>query len=142
MADFNHQFARSPELRGTTLCRWGRKDLNGVFSIQTERFVEQDSTVAIRDRWWQIEKCRWRHSLAGQTVTVHDQPSPRTHGFESAPETKRWGRIEETGLYNSCGLPVAPVDYPPQCGLSNTGAASINGWSELPKMFRKHSPTY
>ena len=72
MAEFNRQFARPAELSGTAFQRCGRKDLDYVFSIQTERVVGQDNTVAIRDRWWQIEKCRWRHSLAGQTVTVHD----------------------------------------------------------------------
>ena len=72
MAEFNRQFARPAELCGTAFQRCGRKDLDYVFSIQTERVVGQDNTVAIRDRWWQIEKCRWRHSLAGQTVTVHD----------------------------------------------------------------------
>ena len=72
IAEFNRQFARPAELRGTAFRRCGRRDLDAVFSIQTERVVAQDNTVAIGDRWWQIEKCRWRHSLAGQTVTVHD----------------------------------------------------------------------
>jgi hypothetical protein len=43
-----------------------------VFTVQTERIVRQDNTVAIKDRWWQIDKCQWRHSLAGQTVTIHE----------------------------------------------------------------------
>jgi hypothetical protein len=34
--------------------------------------VSKDNTVAIKDRWWQIDKCRWRHTLAGQTVTIHE----------------------------------------------------------------------
>ena len=34
--------------------------------------MDKDNTVAIQDRWWQIDKCRWRHSLAGQTVTIHE----------------------------------------------------------------------
>ncbi|MBZ5596610.1 MAG: ISNCY family transposase, partial [Acidobacteriia bacterium] len=72
MAEFNRQFAQPAQLRGTAFRRCGRKDLDWVFSIQTERVVAQDNTVAIGDRWWQIEKCRWRHSLAGQTVVVHD----------------------------------------------------------------------
>jgi hypothetical protein len=72
IAEFNRQFAQPAQLRGTAFRRSGRKDLDWVFSIQTERVVAQDNTVAIGDRWWQIEKCRWRHSLAGQTVVVHD----------------------------------------------------------------------
>jgi len=42
-----------------------------VFSIQTERVVAKDNTVAIRDPWWQLDNTRWRHMLAGQTVTIH-----------------------------------------------------------------------
>jgi hypothetical protein len=43
-----------------------------IFTIQTERVVDKDNAVATGDRWWQIEKCRWRHTLAGQTVTIHE----------------------------------------------------------------------
>ena len=58
-------------MRGTAFCRCGRSDLNGIFSLQTERVVSKDNTVAIRDQWWQLDKTRWRHTLAGQTVTIH-----------------------------------------------------------------------
>jgi hypothetical protein len=27
-----------------------------IFTVQTERVVEKDNTVAIKDRWWQIDK--------------------------------------------------------------------------------------
>ena len=63
---------RRPAEKGTAFRRCGRNDLDWVFSIQTERVVGKDNTVAIKDRWWQIDKCRWRHSLAGQTVTIHE----------------------------------------------------------------------
>ena len=70
--------AYSPQARGRSERNFGtwqgkcaRRDLDWVFSIQTERVVDQDNTVAIGPQWWQIEKCRWRHSLAGQTVTIH-----------------------------------------------------------------------
>ena len=94
IGEFNRQFARPAELRGTAFRRCGRKDLDYVFSIQTERVVGQDNTVAIRDRWWQIEKSRWRYSLAGQTVTVHQHLDGRV--------TIRWGphvvgRFDATG---------------------------------------------
>src|SRR5208283_1928192 len=36
------------------------------------RVVEKDNTVAIRDRWWQIDKTRFRNTLAGSTVTIHE----------------------------------------------------------------------
>jgi hypothetical protein len=72
IAEFNHRFAVAAAQRGTAFRRCGRNDLDWIFTIQTERVVAKDNTVAIGDRWWQIDKCRWRHSLAGQTVTIHE----------------------------------------------------------------------
>lgn len=68
---FNEQFTVLAAEKGTAFRKCGRLDLEYVFSIQTERVVGKDNTVAIRDQWWQIDVCRWRHSLAGQTVTIH-----------------------------------------------------------------------
>lgn len=72
IAEFNKQFTVKSAEKGTAFRRCGRSDLEWIFSIQTERVVSQDNTVAIKDRWWQIDKCRWRHTLAGQTVTIHE----------------------------------------------------------------------
>jgi transposase len=71
IAEFNRKFAVKAPVRGTAFRRCGRRDLDWIFSIQTERVVEKDNTVAIRDQWWQLDKSRWRHTLAGQTVTIH-----------------------------------------------------------------------
>src|SRR5579862_2143639 len=45
---------------------------SGFFAVQTERVVAQGNTVAIVDRHWQLEKSRFRSSLAGCTVTIHE----------------------------------------------------------------------
>ncbi len=71
IAEFNQKFKVAAAERGTAFRPCRRRDLELVFSIQTERMVDKDNTVAIGDRRWQIEKCRWRHSLAKQTVTIH-----------------------------------------------------------------------
>jgi hypothetical protein len=71
IAEFNQKFTVAAAERGTAFRPCSRRDLEFVFSIQTERMVDKDNTVAIGDRRWQIEKCRWRHSLAKQTVTIH-----------------------------------------------------------------------
>jgi transposase len=71
LAEFNHKFTVKAAERGTAFRRCARSDLDGIFSIQTERIVGKDNTVAIRDQWWQLDKTRWRHTLAGQTVTIH-----------------------------------------------------------------------
>ena len=87
--------------QGTAFRRCGRKDLDWIFSIQTERVVSKDNTVAIADRWWQIEKCRWRYSLAGTTVTIHDHLDD-TVSIRYGPHL--------VGRYNSQGKPLAPLE--------------------------------
>jgi transposase len=72
IAEFNGQFTVKAAQPGTAFRKCARRDLDGVFSIQTERVVEKDNTVAIKTRRWQIDKCRWRYSLAGHTVTIHE----------------------------------------------------------------------
>ena len=71
IAEFNEKFAVPAQEKGTGFRPCHRKDLAFVFSVQTDRVVNKDNTVAIGERWWQIEKCRWRYSLAKQTVTIH-----------------------------------------------------------------------
>jgi transposase len=69
---FNEQFRVEAAEKGTAFRRSGRSDLEWIFSTQTERVVAKDNTVAIGSRWWQIDKTRFRHTLAGSTVTIHE----------------------------------------------------------------------
>lgn len=71
IAEFNRKFTVPPAQPGTAFRKCARRDLELVFSIQTERVVGQDNTVALGNRWWQLDKCKWRPTLAGQTVTIH-----------------------------------------------------------------------
>lgn len=71
IAEFNRKFMVKAAEPGTAFRKCGGRDLEVVFSVQTERVVAKDNTVAIANRWWQIEKCRWKRTLAGQTVTIH-----------------------------------------------------------------------
>jgi transposase len=72
IAEFNTRFTVKAAERGTAFRRCGRADLDWVFTVQTERVVAKDNTVAIAHQSWQIEKTRFRHSLAGSTVTIHE----------------------------------------------------------------------
>ena len=72
IAEFNRRFTVKAAQPGTAFRKCGRRDLDVVFSVQTERVVAKDNTVAIADRNWQLEKSRFRHSLAGCTVTIHE----------------------------------------------------------------------
>jgi transposase len=72
VATFNEKFQVVAREKGTAFRRTTRSDLDWVFTVQTERVVAKDNTVAIADRNWQLEKSRFRHSLAGCTVTIHE----------------------------------------------------------------------
>jgi transposase len=72
IGEFNLKFSVVAEEKGTAFRRTSRSDLNWIFTIQTERVVAKDNTVAIADRSWQIDKSRFRHTLAGCTVTIHE----------------------------------------------------------------------
>jgi hypothetical protein len=69
--EFNRKFTVAAAEKGTAFRRSGRSDFHWIFSIQTERVVANDNTVAIGDRRWQIGRTRFRNTLAGCTVTIH-----------------------------------------------------------------------
>ena len=70
--EFNGKFTVKASAPGTAFRRCSRADLDWIFTVQSERVVAKDNTVAIAARSWQIDKSRFRHSLAGCTVTIHE----------------------------------------------------------------------
>jgi transposase len=71
IAEFNGKFTAPAREKGTAFRKTSRADLNWIFTVQTERVVAKDNTVAVADQHWQLEKSRFRSSLAGCTVTIH-----------------------------------------------------------------------
>jgi hypothetical protein len=71
-AEFNRRFAVAPAGKGSAFVRTRRQDLEWVFSIQHERTVNGDNTIAVDNRVLQIEKTRWRNTLVGCRVTVYE----------------------------------------------------------------------
>jgi len=72
IAEFNARFSVAAAQKGSAFVRLRRKDLDVVFSLQQERTVNQDNTVQLDNRVFQIEQTRWRNTLAGSTVMVHE----------------------------------------------------------------------
>lgn len=70
-AEFNAKFAVAAAQKGSAFVRCRRSDLDWIFSVQHERTVNQDNTISVENRVFQLEKTRWRNTLAGQTVVVH-----------------------------------------------------------------------
>jgi transposase len=71
-AEFNRRFAVPAAAKGSAFVRTRRKDLEWVFSIQHERTVNGDNTITLDNRVLQIERTRWRNTLAGCKVTVYE----------------------------------------------------------------------
>jgi transposase len=70
LAEFNRRFAVPGQEPGTAFLPATGRDLDRVFSIQHERVVNRDNTVQLDQQVYQIEKTRWRGTLAGCRVIV------------------------------------------------------------------------
>ena len=71
MAEFNRRFQVPAAQRGTAFTACRRRDLDLIFSLQFERTVNRDNTVSFQNLALQIEPVRWRGTLAGCNVIVH-----------------------------------------------------------------------
>ena len=83
MAEFNRRFQVPAAQRGSAFVRRSSRDLDLIFALQFERTVNRDNTVSVQNLYLQIEPVRWRATLAGCTVIVHqhlDGTFTITHG--------------------------------------------------------------
>jgi transposase len=71
IAEFNRRFQVRAAERGTAFLPRRTQNLDLVFSLQFERAVNRDNTVSFQHLRLQIEAVRWRATLAGCTVRVH-----------------------------------------------------------------------
>ncbi len=70
--EFNKRFAVAASEPGHAFLPVRGKNLDLIFSLQHERTVNQDNTVHLGSRILQIEKTRWRATLAGCRVTIYE----------------------------------------------------------------------
>jgi transposase len=68
--EMNRKFAVRAAEPGHAFVPVRGQDLDQIFSVQSERMVEKDNTVQVGERVWQIERTRWRGTLAGCRVTI------------------------------------------------------------------------
>jgi len=99
IAEFNAKFTIAAQEKGTAFRKTSRTDLNWIFTVQTQRVVGQDNTVAIAEQHWQLEKSRFRSTLAGCTVTLHEHLDT-TVSIRYGPHV--------VGRYRADGLPIQP----------------------------------
>jgi len=124
---FNRKFGVGAEQKGSAFRRTSRSDLDWVFTVQTERMVAKDNTVAIGERVWQIEKSRFRSTLAGCTVTIHEHLDGRV--------SLRYGP-HVVGRFNSHGQPLAQANKQVRSGK---GGAVETGENQKQVSSRSHN---
>ena len=71
IAEFNRRFQVDAAQEGTAFVPYRGQDLERIFSLHFERTVNRDNTVSFQNLRLQIEPVRWRGTLAGCAVTVH-----------------------------------------------------------------------
>ena len=111
IAEFNRRFQVPAAQRGTAFLACPRRDLDLIFSLQFERSVGRDNTVSFQNLTLQIEPVRWKATLAGCTVTVHqhlDGALSMTHG------------PHRLGHYTAQGAALAPSKSPPPPAAEKT----------------------
>ena len=68
--EINRRFRVPAAEKGHAFVPVRGQDLDRIFSVQQERRVANDNTVRLAERFWQLERTRWRGTLAGCRVTI------------------------------------------------------------------------
>jgi transposase len=122
IAEFNRRFQVAPRQRGSAFVSCRSRDLERIFSLQFERSVNRDNTVNFQNLSLQIERVRWRATLAGCQVVVHqhlDGTLSLTHGPHCL------GRYDRGG---------APLPAPASTAISRGRGAAPFPCNPIPKI--------
>jgi hypothetical protein len=138
MAEFNRRFQVAAAQRGSAFLPCRRRDLNLIFALQFERTVNRDNTVSFQNLSLQIERVRWRASLAGCQAVVHqhlDGTLSLTHGPHCL------------GRYTAQGAALATTKMPARWAVEKTRGGKVIKPTfpprlEIPQTLRdSHFPT-
>src|ERR1700760_1997777 len=114
--EFNRRFQVAPAQRGNAFVPCRSRDLERIFSLQFERTVNRDNTVSFQNLSLQIERVRWRATLAGCQVVVHqhlDGTLSLTHGPHCL------------GRYTAQGTALATTEMPARRAVEKTRAGKV-----------------
>ena len=150
IAEFNSQFARQAKESGTAFTTCQRKDLDFVFALLYERTVARDNTVSYGKRVLQVEKTKWRFSLAGCKLNVYEH-ADQTLSLVYGPHVV--GRYDANGAplvqpaiaqaqrkKSSGGKKRSAVEMPP-LRKATKNVASLSGL-ESPAQKQRDFPTF
>jgi len=104
VGEFNRRFTVAAAEAGHAFVRATGRDLDRVFSIQHQRTVSRDNTVSVDNRVLQIERSRWRATLAGCRVIVCEHLDGRLSVLYGP---------HVVGRYDAAGRPQQPESGKP-----------------------------
>jgi len=109
LAEFNRRFAVTAAQPESAFAPASGKDLERIFSVQHERVVNRDNTLTVGKRVLQMDRVRWRGTLAGCRVLVCEHPDGRLRVYYGPHLVGRFGReCDETkAAAKSCGKDAA-----------------------------------
>jgi transposase len=117
IAELNRKFSVPAAQPESAFVPASGKDLDRIFSVQQERVVNQDNTVRIANRTLQIERTKWRGTLAKCRVLVCEHLDGTWSVFYGphlvgryAQDGSRYGGTESTSLER--GNPAPPAGFP------------------------------
>ena len=114
VAAFNRRFQVAAAQRGSAFMACPGRNLDLTFSLQFERTVNRDNTVSWQNLVLQIESTRWRATLAGCNVTVHQHLDGRlsvTYG------------PHRLGQFTAEGVPIVSKKMAARKAVEKTAAA-------------------
>ena len=134
IAEFNRRFQVAPRQRGNAFAPCRSRDLERIFSLQFERSVNRDNTVSFQNVSLQIERVRWRATLAGCQVVVHqhlDGTISIAHGPHCLGRYKADGAAQITSkmparrpVEKTRGGKVIKPTFPPRLEIPQTARDS------------------
>jgi transposase len=121
LAEMNRKFALPAGQPGDAFVPARGHDLQRIFSVQTERTVANDNTVGVGERVWQIERTRWRGTLARCRVSICEHLDGQV--------SIRYGP-HVVGRYTAQGVPLEGARRSPGVGrrVAEEGVATGIGY--------------
>ena len=126
IAEFNRKFAVAAQPE-SAFVPVGGKDLERIFTLQHERVVNRDNTISFANRVLQIERTRWRGTLAGCRVVMCEHLDgsltvyygPHVVGRFAGPEQEGKAGAESCGKDAALGNPAKDAGFPLSHSSSN-----------------------
>ena len=147
MAEFNSKFTVPAAQRGTAFVPAPKRRLEEIFSIQHERTVNKDNTVLLAHQVLQIDKTRWRATLAGCRVIVREHLDaaltisygPHVVARFAGPNVEKRAAKSKTG--EGCGKAGTVESVGKQKQLSHPSHSSLENRHNPPVSHFPTAPT-